>query len=207
MLPAMTAGSGQQVAPLVRRARLVRGRWWNLAAGVGVLAVVGVFALTLAGVEMPTEAPVAWWHQDAALALLILAAALLVVGAVRVMRMRVVASSGWVDAAASTRAERASALGAVRRLRAVGRGEQELTVAVARAAIGEGASTLLCVSVALSVLSSALGTAPSWWQLAMVAAVVSLGVMAAITAGDARQARRWLAAHLDPDPGAIGVER
>lgn len=191
----MAISGGQQVVgQSLSRVRQVRGGLWSVAAAV-VLVVAGVgCAAALAGVVPTSSSLTSSRLQDVGFVLSAVALVVLMVAAVRVARAGWASTSAWFLAPASTRGQRARALESVRAGQAVDEPAMALTVAVAGAAARQGRGALMWVAIALIFADGALGMA-TWWLALVTAAVAAMGVLAAITARDARRARRWLDAH------------
>lgn len=191
---AISSGQQQVAGQTLSRSRLVRGGLWA-AATVVALVVAGVGGvLFLAGVVPSDSGPASSQLQDAGFAVSAVALVVLVVAAARLARAGRASASAWFLAPASTRGQRAQALRSVRHGRAVDDQAMALTVAVAGAAARRGRGALVWVAIALTLAGGAMGMA-TWWLALMMVAVVAMGVLAAITAQDARWVRRWLATH------------
>lgn len=194
---AISSGQQQVVGPALSRCRLVRGGLWTAATVVALVVAALGGVLFLIGVVPSASGPESSRLHDAGYVVSGVALVVLVIAVVRLARAGAAGASGWFPAPASSRSQRAQALRSVRRGEAVDAPAVALTVAVAGAAARQGPGALVWVALALVLAGGALGMA-TWWLMLTGAAVAALGALAVITAGDARRAGRWLAAHHQP---------
>lgn len=194
---AISSGEQQVVGQAFSRCRLVRGGLWTAATVVALVVAALRGVLFLVGVVPSASGPGSSRLQDAGYVVSAVALVVLMIAVVRLARAGAAGASGWFLAPASSRSQRAEALRSVRRGRPVDDPAMTLTGAVAGAVARQGRGALVWVALALTLAGGALGMA-TWWLMLTGAAVAALGVLAAITAGDARRGRRWLVAHHQP---------